>query len=777
MVAVPEEELRQLRESAEKYRMMIDQASDAILAISPESGRILEANRRTEEMTGYALGELLGMKVWDLHPPEERDEAKRLFGKVTARGNGSFRDFHFRRKDGSLAVIDVSASMVTYGGRKVIQRLCRDVTERRQLEQENALLREYYERILDMMPVGLGVKRNVDSIPKVDFENQKLKEMFHGDEDDSVHAAWHGSRLEPGAEEKVFLTEGGAYAKERSLANGHTYQFTSSFFKSRDDIWCEAQVVEDITPRKEAEKLVQAHNRAIADLARFPSENPNPVIRVDGEDTILYANSSSQLRLKQWDLGVGKTVPQELAKTIAEARQAQEPKEIELKLIDRTFAFLCAPVEGADYVNLYGRDITHRKRAESELEHSLSLLRATLDSTTDGILVVDKEGKVVNCNRKFMKMWGVAKPIGELRCTREEMGFVLSQLRNPELFLSRVSELQANPEAESQDVLEFKDGRIYERYSQPQRLGNSTVGRVWSFRDVTEERRARTALRESHEELEEKVEARTLELRQKQSQLVQSEKMAALGQLVAGVAHEINTPLGALTSNIDIFARTLSRIETIVDEAESIGGTQNEKLKQLLSSAGDLTSVSQTAAERIVTIVGSLRRFARLDEAELDEVDLHEGIENTLTLVQHELKNRIQVEKDYGEIPRVKCYPNQLNQVFMNLLVNASHAIEGQGSIAIRTRQEGDQVLIEFRDSGRGIPQENLERIFDPGFTTKGSGVGTGLGLSIVYRIVQDHRGSIQAESEVGKGSTFKLLLPIRREEVERSENGVADPE
>ena len=509
MVAVPEEELRQLRESAEKYRMMIDQASDAILAISPESGRILQANRRTEEMTGYTLGELLGMKVWDLHPPEERAEAKRLFGKVAASGNGSFRDFHFRRKDGSLAVIDVSASMVTYGGRKVIQRLCRDVTERRQLEQENAFLREYYERILDMMPVGLGVKRNVDSIPKVDFENQKLKEMFHGGEDDSVHAAWHGSRLESGAEEKVFLTEGGAYAEERSLANGHTYQFTSSFFKSRDDIWCEAQVVEDITPRKEAEKLVQAHNRAIADLARFPSENPNPVIRVDGEDTILYANSSSQLRLKQWDLGVGKIVPQELAKTIAEARQAREPKEIELKLIDRTFAFLCAPVEGADYVNLYGRDITHRKRAESELEHSLSLLRATLDSTTDGILVVDKEGKVVNCNRKFMKMWGVTKPIGELRCTREEMGFVLSQLRNPELFLSRVSELQANPEAESQDVLEFKDGRIYERYSQPQRLGNRTVGRVWSFRDVTEERRAQTALRESHEELEEKVDPGT----------------------------------------------------------------------------------------------------------------------------------------------------------------------------------------------------------------------------------------------------------------------------
>ena len=165
----------------------------------------------------------------------------------------------------------------------------------------------------------------------------------------------------------------------------------------------------------------------------------------------------------------------------------------------------------------------------------------------------------------------------------------------------------------------------------------------------------------------------------------------------------------------------------------------NEKLKRLLKGAGELTSVSQTAAERIVTIVGSLRRFARLDEAELDEVDLHEGIENTLTLVQHELKNRIKVDKDYGEIPRVKCYPNQLNQVFMNLLVNASHAIEGPGSIAIKTRLQGGNVLVEFKDSGRGIPQENLQRISILDHY-HGFGVGTGLGLSIVYRIVQDHR-------------------------------------
>ena len=151
----------------------------------------------------------------------------------------------------------------------------------------------------------------------------------------------------------------------------------------------------------------------------------------------------------------------------------------------------------------------------------------------------------------------------------------------------------------------------------------------------------------------------------------------------------------------------------------------------------------------------------RLDEADLDEVDIHEGLENTLILVQHELKNRVEVLKDYGKLPFVKCYPNQLNQVFMNLLVNASHAIEGQGKIFIHTYHKNDTAVVEIRDTGKGISQKDLQRIFDPGFTTKGFGVGTGLGLSIVYQIMKDHKGKIEVESELGQGTTFRIVLPI----------------
>jgi len=204
------------------------------------------------------------------------------------------------------------------------------------------------------------------------------------------------------------------------------------------------------------------------------------------------------------------------------------------------------------------------------------------------------------------------------------------------------------------------------------------------------------ALQRANLELEKKVEERTRELRKKQSQLVQSEKMASLGQLVAGVAHEINTPLGALRSNVDISRRLIGRVQKILSDGDS----QREDLAKHFKQILDLNIINETDTKRILTIVDSLRRFARLDEAELDEVDIHEGIENTLTLVWHEFKTRIEVQKDYGDIPRINCLLNRLKQEFMNLLVNAAHAIQGQGQILIGTRLENESSIIEIRDTG-----------------------------------------------------------------------------
>jgi len=188
---------------------------------------------------------------------------------------------------------------------------------------------------------------------------------------------------------------------------------------------------------------------------------------------------------------------------------------------------------------------------------------------------------------------------------------------------------------------------------------------------------------------------------------------------------------------------------------------KNPILAKLFTNIEKLNKVSETASERIVKIVKSLKTFARLDQAEMDTVDIHEGIESTLTLVHHEIKRRIEIHKDYGFIQKISCFPNQLNQVFMNILVNASQAIGEKGDIYVKTYTRDNKAIIEIKDTGKGIPEENLKRIFDPGFTTKTKGVGTGLGLSIVYQIMKDHKGDIEVESEVGKGSLFRIILPI----------------
>lgn len=271
------------------------------------------------------------------------------------------------------------------------------------------------------------------------------------------------------------------------------------------------------------------------------------------------------------------------------------------------------------------------------------------------------------------------------------------------------------------------------------------------------------SLQRANEALERKLEAQTRALQEKQMLLMQSEKMAALGQLMADVAHEINTPLGAMKSNNDTLIRSIERLQCILTDPAMPGAVRaHSQLQRILANIQQLNEVNKTAVDRITRIVDTLRKFVRLDQTAADSVDLHEGLESTLTLVHHALKNRIEVRRDYGDLPPVCCHPNQINQVFMNILVNASQAIEDTGTIHIKTYTRDDKAVVEVTDSGKGIARENLSRIFEPGFTTKRSGVGTGLGLSIVRQIIEDHHGEIKVESEPGKGTTFRIILPAK---------------
>ena len=274
----------------------------------------------------------------------------------------------------------------------------------------------------------------------------------------------------------------------------------------------------------------------------------------------------------------------------------------------------------------------------------------------------------------------------------------------------------------------------------------------------TLEDRVQSRTKELHEKNTE-LEDTLQQLRDTQNQLIMNEKMAALGNLVAGVAHEVNNPIGAVKSASDVSARCIEKIETLLDEM-AVSVRDSDPFQRALKILKENNRITITGSDRISRIVQSLKNFARLDESEFQEADIHEGIDSTLTLIEHQLKNRITVSKTFGTIPRIRCYPNQLNQVFMNILVNAVHAIEDEGEIRIETTVENENLLIEISDTGKGIPTANLDQIFSPGFTTKGVGVGTGLGLSISYNIIQKHNGKIHAQSEEGSGTTITITLP-----------------
>jgi signal transduction histidine kinase len=241
--------------------------------------------------------------------------------------------------------------------------------------------------------------------------------------------------------------------------------------------------------------------------------------------------------------------------------------------------------------------------------------------------------------------------------------------------------------------------------------------------------------------------------------------MASLGQLVAGIAHEINTPIGAVNSMHDTLFRTLGRMKEFIQQELPEDCKQIPKLEAAFKLIDDSNSVIKSGTERVINIVTRLKSFARLDEADLKTVDIHKGIEDTLVLIHHELKHNITVVKHYDDVPPISCFPSQLNQVFLNLLVNSKQAIKDKGTITIATSVKNDKVHIKFSDDGVGIPKESVRKIFDPGYTTKGIGVGTGLGLSISYNIIQNHRGEIQVKSEPGKGTEFLIVLPMDLEE------------
>lgn len=443
---------------------------------------------------------------------------------------------------------------------------------------------------------------------------------------------------------------------------------------------------------------------------------------------------------------------------------------------------------GALAVLSISRDITERKQAENALrektrcleaataelerkqqerERLLKLVEAakrewekTMDCIGDMVVLADAEGRVRRCNRAFMEFAGrsYAQILGQdLAGLLQELGLGVNAC------LGKGIESFHEP-----------SGRWFflKEYEVSAEDGKAPSGTVTTIHDSTELKRTAKELEGKNRQLTEAY----AELKAAQARILQSEKMASIGQLAAGVAHEINNPIGFVASNLRTLEKYVDRLLGFVEAAGAAvaggGGTavplaslrRDLRIDRIVADAKSLIRESLEGAERVGRIVRDLKAFSRVDEAQWKMADVNECIESTLAIAWNELKYKAVVKKDLGAIPRTRCNPQQLNQVFMNLLVNAAQAIEKHGEISIRSWQEGEAICVSIADTGSGIRPEHLNRIFEPFFTTKEVGKGTGLGLSITYDIVKKHGGEILVESEVGSGSTFTVRIPIVQE-------------
>ncbi|MCC6509486.1 MAG: PAS domain S-box protein [Pirellulaceae bacterium] len=758
------------KQTEERLRELADAIPQIVWIAAPDGG-LTYLNAKATEYTGIGTDQLTGWS-WDraIHP-EDLPNTIELWTQTLS--DGIPRDIEFRilRVDGlyrwhitrQVPVRDATGNISTwYGTCTDVEDLKRAGEALRESESRFRKLNDFRETVIRTAAEGICVCCAVPEFPFIKFSvwNEQMTELtgytleeindlgwyqtLYPDEETRAAAQKRMARMRLGddlrAEEWEICRKDGT---RRFVA------ISTSRLEIDDDIPRVVALLHDVTNRRQAERALRRSEERFSKL--FYASPFSIIVASYPEGKIIDANHAF-LRLFEFqrDEVIGKTTgeiniwanPQDRVAMLERLSNAESARDMEIVFQTKSSSYrtLLMSVEiirigGELYSLAMSIDITERKDAELVVQQSLSQLQATLDSTADGILVVDMEGRIVDFNQQFVQVWGLppnlatqGRKVDLVAAANEHqaMTAMLSKLKDPDAFRQRVGEIYTTPHASSFDVLEFKDGRVVERYSQPQCIDGLPVGRVWSFRDVSEQKH-----------LEE--------------QLRQSQKMEAIGQLAGGIAHDFNNLLTVINGYCELLLENMTP-----NWKESV-----QEIREAGRRAGQLT-------EQLLT-------FSRQSRFKSRVVSLNDAIARSEKLLRRLIGEQITLTVCLDpNVVAIKADTNQLEQVLMNLAVNARDAMPHGGRLTITTNlvshgnSKSDQsepasapyAQLQITDSGLGISKEHLPRIFEPFFTTKAVGKGSGLGLSVVHGIMQQHNGIIRVTSQPDEGTTFTLLFP-----------------
>ncbi|BDV41132.1 hypothetical protein GURASL_00550 [Geotalea uraniireducens] len=782
---------------------------DAVICFDT-TGAITSVNAAAGKLFGYPDPEILGQQINRLIPDlADRRELPTHTGNQAAPNFRLDTETTGRHRDGHLFPAEIYLSTIRVANRLSFVAIVHDIGERKDMEQALARQRDLSLRLVQYCAVPCfvlapdhtvlvwnkaceeltGIKAatmlGTSDHWQAFYPQQRptLADLVISDDRQDITHLYEKHARSP-------FVEGGLQGEGwyHNVGSKERYLFFDAGPVRNDngELLAVIETLEDITDRKMTEEALRTSedkfNRAFhasPDGIAISRKADGVIIDVnEAFTTILGYARDEVLGRSAGEIGLWVN-SDERTRMIEQVERVGRVRDLEIRLRAKTGGvrtLLCSvdqlQLNGEACLIIIERDITAQKENERLLLKSKAELTVrheqltalfnqvetvkrewerTMDCINDMVILLDRQGKVKRCNRATAEFAGI--PYEELLGADWQEAIKLPGI--------------------SAATLADRGGEIY--HEQLNRWFNLTCyplgddgaaeesGVVITIHDATETKQASMAVEQAYTELKEA-----------QAQILQREKMASIGQLAAGIAHEINNPTGFIMSNLGTLGKYQERLAAFLEAqssalAATAAGGEDElaplrrqlKIDHILADIPSLIAESLDGAERVKKIVQDLKSFSRVDEADCKMANIVDCLESTINIVWNELKYKATLHKEYGELPPLRCYPQQLNQVFMNLLVNASHAIDKQGEITVRTWCEENNACIAIADTGCGIPEAIRSRIFEPFFTTKEVGKGTGLGLSISYDIIKKHGGDISLESEVGRGTTFTIRLPL----------------